>query len=253
MGRCLPFVQPLQRRFEFEKAIHLLAAINLTLQASAGPLGSICASSHGETIGRQVAGDVEKLAGDDVSDPADDGESGDAGDGDGDHARDAGGFEAGDRRGQQKCEHHGERKEDQKIAGEEDEDRDREHEQGETRETSLLRAAAMRPRGTLIRASLSGQEYIKIATVAEYQWTGLGGVFRAVTRGSRGENGDSCLWQCSDSSGSAHPRFCPMNFAVSSDFYHLGGPSVFMAESLRALSNPGSASPSAAGQGRDLF
>src|SRR5271155_2249052 len=32
------FVQPLQRRFEFEKAIYLFAAINLTLQASAGLL-----------------------------------------------------------------------------------------------------------------------------------------------------------------------------------------------------------------------
>ena len=31
-------VQPLQRRFEFEKAIHLFAAIHLPLQASAGLL-----------------------------------------------------------------------------------------------------------------------------------------------------------------------------------------------------------------------
>jgi len=101
---------------------------------------------------------------------------------------------------------------------------------GKTRETSLLRAAAIRPRGALIRTTLSGPEYIKIATVVEYPAPGWAGVFRAVTGCSRRENGDSCLWPVADKPFvSSRHRFLGRDAPVVSPSWGIGilSPSLF--------------------------
>jgi hypothetical protein len=88
-------------------------------------------SLDAEAIGRKVAGDVEKLAGDDVPDSADDGEGDDADDCDREYARDAPGFKAANGRGEQKGECKSEGEGDKKLAGEEeDQDGYREGDEG---------------------------------------------------------------------------------------------------------------------------